>query len=70
MRLNEEESHEFNDPEGEKEMLLIKRFLESEHRYQLVIRLKAIECKENFFCYLSSTTSLVFRLFYLRSLKT
>ena len=39
-------------------MLLIERSLESEHRYRLIVRLKVIEYKEDFFCYLSSTASL------------
>ena len=38
-------------------MLLIKRSSKSERRYRLVVRLKAIEYKENFLCYLSSTAS-------------
>ena len=39
-------------------MLLIKRSLKSERRYWLVVRLKAIKYKEDFLCYLSSTSSL------------
>ena len=34
------------------------RSSKSERRYRLVVRLKAIEYKENFLCYLSSTASL------------
>ena len=39
-------------------MLLIERSSKSERRYQLVVRLKAIEYKEDFLCYLSFTSSL------------
>ena len=39
-------------------MLLIERSLKSEHRYRLVVKLKAIEYKEDFLCYLSSTSNL------------
>ena len=39
-------------------MLLIKRSSNSECRYRLVVRLKAIEYKEDCLCYLSSTSSL------------
>ena len=35
-------------------MLLIKRSSKSERRYRVVVRLKAIEYKENFLYYLSS----------------
>ena len=38
------------------------RSSKSERRYWLVVRLKAIKYKENFFCYLSSTTSLFYSL--------
>ena len=39
---------------GWREMLLIKKSSKSECRYRLVVKLKAIEYKENFLCYLSS----------------
>ena len=43
---------------GWRKMLLIERSSKSKRRYRLVVRLKAIEYKENFLCYLSSTASL------------
>ena len=43
---------------GWRKMLLIKRSSKSEHRYRLVVRLKAIKYKEDYLCYLSSTSSL------------
>ena len=39
-------------------MFLIERSSKSERRYRLVVRLKAIEYKKDYFCYLSSTSSL------------
>ena len=48
-------------------MLLIEKSSKSERRYWLVVRLKAIEYKENFLCYLSSTANLAFRPFHLYS---
>ena len=39
-------------------MFLIERSSKSECRYWLVVRLKAIEYKEDCLCYLSSTSSL------------
>ena len=57
MRLSEEKSREINEQEGKREILLIKRSPKLERKYWLVIRLKAIEYKENFLCYLSSTAS-------------
>ena len=41
-----------------KVLLIEDRSLKSERRYWLVVRLKAIEYKENHLCYLSSTSSL------------
>ena len=39
-------------------LLIEDRSLKSERRYRLVVRLKAIEYKEDYLCYLSSTSSL------------
>ena len=65
--LSKKESHGINDKEDEREKYfwLKDRYSKLEHRYWLVVRLKEIEYKENFFCYLSSATSLVFRLVHL-----
>ena len=41
-----------------KVLLIENRSLNSERRYWLVVRLKAIEYKEDYLCYLSSTSSL------------
>ena len=61
--LSKERSREINDKKEEKEKYfwLKDRSLKSERRYGLVVRLKAIKCKKDFLCYLSSTASLVFR---------
>ena len=56
-KLSKKGSYEINKLRDEKKMLLIKRFSESEHRYWLVVRLKAIEYKEDFIYYLSSIAS-------------
>ena len=42
---------------GWKKMLLIKKSSKPEHRYRLVVKLKAIKYKENFLCYLFFTAS-------------
>ena len=56
----------------EEKVLLLKRFSKSEHKYWLVIRLKAIKYKKTFstIYLLTSTASLAFSLSYLYSLKT
>ena len=41
-----------------KVLLIDDKSSKSEHRYRLVVRLKAIKYKENCLCYLSSTSSL------------
>ena len=41
-----------------KVFLIENRSLKLEHRYRLVVRLKAIKYKEDYLCYLSSTSSL------------
>ena len=56
VQLSEEGSCEFN--ESERKVLLIGRSSKSECKYWLVVRLKAIEYKENFLYYLSSIASL------------
>ena len=58
--LSEERLCEINDKEDEREKCfwLKARSSKSKHRYQLVIRLKAIKYKEDCFWYLSSTASL------------
>ena len=57
--LSEEESREINEQEDEKGKSFWSndRSSKSERRYQLVVRLKTIEYKKDFFCDLSSTTS-------------
>ena len=57
VRLSKEGSRENN--EQKKKVLLIEGWIfKSEHRYQLVVRLKTIEYREDYLCYLSSTSSL------------
>ena len=60
VRLSEEGSSEINVQEGEWESAFWSkdRSSKSERRYRLVVRLKAIEYKEDCLCSLSSTSSL------------
>ena len=46
MQLSNEGSREINEQADRREILLIERSLKSEHRYQFVLRLKAIKYKK------------------------
>ena len=48
-RFSKKESREINKLEDEKKMFSIERFSKSEGKYWLIVRLKAIKYKENFF---------------------
>ena len=61
VQLSEEGSRENNELKGKGKSAFFwskDRSSSLERRYQLVVRLKAIEYKEDFLCYLSSTSSL------------
>lgn len=53
-RLNKKELCEINKLNNKSESAFINKSLKSEYKYRLVVKLKAIKYKENFFYYLSS----------------
>lgn len=51
--LNKERSHKINKLKDKTKSVFIYKSSKSEHNYWLIIKLKAIKYKEDFFCYLS-----------------